>query len=133
LLAAADEKWSATVDGDEATPLWVPFYTGGKSEAVFGFKDGRSATFDTVEVLIPGTSGNNVAEFELLTANDSLDSRFEPIQVFKTRNMLLVKERFQRFAFQPRSARFIKFRILRAHAEQTSPYLYEWRLLGILN
>jgi hypothetical protein len=133
LLTADDALWKATVDGDEDTYLWVPFYIGGKSQAVFGFKDGRSATFDTVEILIPGSGGNNVAEFELQRANDAIDGPFESIRVFKTRNMLILKERYQRFTFPATTARFVRFRLLRAHADATSPYLYEWRLLGALN
>lgn len=133
LLTADDEQWKATVDGDEQTYLWVPFYSGGKSQAVFGFKNARAATFDAVEILIPFSSGNNVAEFELLKANDSQDGPFESIRVFKTRNTLILKERFQRFTFPATAARFVKFRLLKAHADATSPYLYEWRLLGTLN
>jgi hypothetical protein len=133
LLAAADGDWAKTVDGDENTGLWVTFYSGGKSEAVFGFKNDGFATVEGIEILVPGASGNNVGELELLTGTESAHGRFDPVQVFKTRNMLIVKERYQRFMFPPRTARYVKVRVLRAHAELTSTGLNEWRLLGTLN
>jgi hypothetical protein len=133
LLAAPDGTWAATVDGNEGTALTIYLDGSRRNEAVFGFKDGRAATFDSVEVLIPDTSATNIAEFELLTASDKIDGRFESVAVFRTRNILLVKERYQRFPFKARTARFVKFRVLKAHAELTSPWLFEWRLLGTLN
>jgi hypothetical protein len=132
LLAAPDATWAAAVDGNEATSLTVYLDGGRRNEAVFGFKDGRAATFDTVEVLIPDSRDSNVAEFELLTGNDQIDGRFESVDVFRTRNILLVKEPYQRFTFQARTSRYVKFRVLKAHGASAPPWLYEWRLLGML-
>ena len=133
LLAAPDATWAAAADGNEGTSLTVFLDGGRRSEAVFGFKEGRAATFDTVEILIPDSRDSNVAEFELLTGNDQIDGRFESVEVFRTRNILLVKEPYQRFTFQARTSRYVKFRVLKAHGASAPAWLYEWRLLGVLN
>jgi hypothetical protein len=133
LLAAPDATWAAAVDGNEGTSLTVFLDGARRNEAVFGFKDGRAATFDTVEVLIPGSSDTNVAEFELLTGSDQIDGRFESVEVFRTRNMLLVKEPYQRFTFTARTSRYVKFRVLKTHGAAAAAWLYEWRLLGVSN
>jgi hypothetical protein len=132
LVAAPDATWAAAVDGNEGTSLTVYLDGGRRNEAVFGFKDGRAATFDTVEILIPNSRDSNVAEFELLTGTDQIDGRFESVDVFRTRNILLVKEPYQRFTFKPRTSRYVKFRVLKAYGASDLAWLYDWRLLGIL-
>jgi hypothetical protein len=133
LLAAPDATWAAAVDGNEGTAVTVFLDGAQRNEAVFGFKDARPATFDTVEVLIPGSTDTNIAQFELLTGSDDIDGRFESVEVFSTRNIRLVKEPYQRFTFKPRTSRYVKFRVLKAHgATAPAAWLHEWRLLGVL-
>ena len=132
LVAAEDAQWVATVDGDEDSQLWVAFYAGGKSEAVFAFKDQRFATVEGLEILVPSASPNNVGEFELLTGNESPTGRFDSVGIFRPKNMLIVKERYQRFMFPPRTARYVKARVLKSQTGNSTG-LNEWRLLGTLN
>lgn len=129
LITADNALWASSVDGDESTNLWVN--ASATSEAVFAFKDGRPATIEAVEILVAGTHPNNVSELEVLTGNDAPDGRFERLQVFTPRNILIVKERYQRFVFPPRTARYIKARVLKAHGGFTK-VLAEWRVLGRL-
>ena len=67
LIRAPNASWGRIIDGDDDTLVEVSY-----GEAVFGFKDDRSATFDTFTVLIPGTSSHNIKDFELLAGNESL-------------------------------------------------------------
>jgi len=127
MITAQVADWARTVDGNEGTYLWA-----GPSEAVFGFKDGRSATLEGVEILIKGSDQYNVSEFEVLTSTDTPEGPFKSIQVFKPKNMLIVKEPYQRTLFAPRTARYVKVRTLKAHSN-TAISLYEWRLLGTLD
>lgn len=128
MLTATAQSWSLTVDGNENTYAYVE-----KGEAVFGFKDGRAATFDTVAVLIPSRQDYNVRQFELLAGNDGPLGRFQSIGVFTTQNIRMMKEPFQAFQFAPVTAKFIKIRPLAAHAANTSILVYEWQLLGTLD
>jgi hypothetical protein len=126
LITAQDANWVNTVDGDENS-----FMYGGPTEAVFGFKDRRTASVEAVEVLVPGTSPYNVAELEVLSSTDSPDGPFTSIQVVKPRNVLIVKERYQRVTFTPTTARYVKVRLRKGHSDFPMQ-LAEWRLLGTL-
>ena len=89
-------------------------YNASNGEAVFGFKDGRSATFDTFTVLIPGYSLNNIKDFELLSGNESPTGRFVSIGKFSTQNNLVMQLRdgslqaHQEFHFAPVKAKYFK-------------------------
>ena len=128
LITADHTDWSKTVDGDESTELWQ----NRNAEAVFGFNDGKSATVEAVEVLVAETSNYNVSELEVLTSTAGPEGPFTSVAIARPRNMLVAKERYQRTTFTPRTARFVKVRLLKAHRAESVPALWEWRLLGTL-
>jgi hypothetical protein len=128
LITATHADWAKTVDGDENSHLWQ-----GNTEAVFGFKDNRSATVAGVEVLVKGTSQYTVGEMEVLVSTSGPDGPFTLVQVVKPRNLLIVKERYQRTTFTPRTARYVKVRVIKSHTANSTPALEEWRLLGTLD
>ena len=130
LLAAADDSWKKSIDGDEATFAWAPSAAVGKADATFGFKDGRAATFDTVAVLIPALHDANVRQFELLAGNDGPLGPFRSVGVFSVANTLVAKSPFQSFTFPPVTAKAVRIRPLSTHAEGTFVKVYEWQLLG---
>lgn len=130
LLAASDESWKLTVDGDVKTYGWISFASVGKSDATFRFADGRAATFDTIAVLIPERSDRNVRQFELLAGNDGPLGRFQSVGVFTAQNMLMLTAPFQTFTFSPVTAKFAKIRPLSTQGENYSMQIYEWQLLG---
>jgi hypothetical protein len=128
IVTASNERWIHTIDGKDGTYAWVD-----NGQAVYGFKDGRSATFDTFAVLVPGTDDNNLAEFELLAGNDGPAGSFTSIGTFKTQNIRIMKQPYQEFRFAPVKARYLKFRPLKAHSGSTSAALgYEFQLIGTL-
>jgi hypothetical protein len=130
LLAAADESWKNTVDGDARTYGWVSSINVGKADATFGFKDGRAATFDSVAVLITSLSDSNVREFELLAGNDGPLGSFRSVGVFTVANMLMAKQPFQSFSFPPVTARAVRIRPLSSQGPQAAIFIHEWQLLG---
>jgi hypothetical protein len=129
ILVASSERWVATIDGNEDTYAWIE-----NGQAVFGFKDGRTASFDTFAVLIPSTSDYNVGEFELLAGNDGPDGKFTSLGTFKTQNVRNMKQPFQAFRFSPVKAKFLKFRSLKASGAASAGVIaYEFQLLGTLD
>lgn len=124
IVTASNERWMLTVDGKEDTYAWVD--TG---EAVFAFRDGRAATFDTFAVLVPGAGDNNLRKFELLASNDA-GGPFQPIGTFSTQNLRIMKNPFQEFRFDPVTARYLKVRALESHSGSAVSIAHEFRLYG---
>jgi hypothetical protein len=128
LLVATHPSWTSTVDGREETYAWVENGSG-----VYGFKDGRAATFDSFAVLIPEQSNMNLRDFELLVGNDSPTGEFHSIGQFATQNLRMMKQPFQEFHFAPVTAKYFKVHSLKNHSGANSAILaYEFRLLGRL-
>ena len=115
LIRVPNASWEKIVDGDDESGYEV-----GRGEAVFGFKDDRSATFDTFTVYIPRTYSNNIKDFELLAGNESPTGRFESIGKFSTQNEQIMQLRdgslqaHQEFHFAPVKAKYLKIRLLNA-------------------
>ena len=108
---------------------------------MFGFKDDRSATFDTFTVFVPGTNNHNIKDFQLLAGNESPTGRFESIGKFSTQNERVMQLRegrlqaHQEFHFAPVTAKYVKIRLLSGWGAtlDRSPYVSEFRLFGKLN
>jgi VWA domain-containing protein len=102
LLAAPNDEWLKLNDGasDRATT-----YSG---EGVWGFKDGKAATFDSFEVLIPGQDQYNLKDFELLVGDEGPTGAFRSIGQFTTQNMKMMQSPYQRFVFAPVTAKYLK-------------------------
>ena len=93
LIAAPNDEWLKLSDGkpDRATT-----YAG---EGIWGFKDGKAATFDRFEMLIPGADQYNVRQFELFVGDDGPGGPFRSIGVFTTQNTKLMQSPYQAFTF----------------------------------
>ena len=128
LLTASGESWTKTVDGDEGTFGIV----GAGDDATLGFREGRAATFDTIALLIPSASGQNVRQFELLAGHDGPLGAFRSVGVFTTANMLMVKSPFQPFTFPPVTARVVKIRVLSGQKPNLFIHVHEVQLFGRL-
>lgn len=125
IVVASSGSWAQTIDGKE-DEFWV------RGEGVFAFRDEQPAIFDTFTVLIPGTAGWHIKEFELLASNDSPTGRFEPIGKFTTQNIKLFKTPFQEFKFSPVKARYLKMKLLSRHDGGTDALAFEFQLFGTL-
>ena len=131
ILVASIDDWKYTIDGKED---WQYIYEGpGKDPvyAVYGFKDDRSATFDTFAMLIIKTADYNVKEFELLAGNDTPLGAFESIGKFQTQNIKLFKTPYQEFRFPAVTAKYLKIKLLSTYSGGY-PGVYEFQLFGSL-
>lgn len=127
IVTAPHERWTLVVDGNEDTYAWVE-----AGEAVFAFKNGRAATFDTFAVLIPSASDNNLRDFELLVANDP-GGAYQSLGTFSTQNIRIMRNPYQEFRFAPVKARYLKLRSLKNHSGSAGAVIaYEFQLYGTL-
>ncbi|MES1998189.1 MAG: hypothetical protein V4446_02640 [Pseudomonadota bacterium] len=125
LEAASSDDWRRTIDGKEAAISLQADQTG-----VYGFKNGRTARFDTFTVLIPATDIYNVSEIELSYGNDSPTGAFETIGRFKPQNLKLFNTPYQAFAFPAVTARYFKVKLLSGKDGYATAY--EFQLFGTL-
>jgi extradiol dioxygenase family protein len=102
ILAAPNDDWAKLNNGlaERAVP-----YAG---EGVWGFKDGKAATFSRFEMLIPGTDQYNVKEFELFAGDESPTGSFRSIGRFTTENIKFMLAPYQIFTFPPVTAKYLK-------------------------
>jgi hypothetical protein len=130
VVVATNDRWAYAIDGDEKNWQYIDIGVAG-SWAVYGFKNGKPASFDTFKVLILGTESWNLKEFELLAGNDSATGKFESIGKFQTQNIRFFKEPYQEFKFPPVKARYLKVKVISSHGF-SSVGVYEFQLLGAL-
>ncbi len=102
LLAAPNDDWGKLNNGvaERAVP-----YAG---EGVWGFKDGKPATFDRFEMLIPMTDQYNVKDFELFVGDEGPTGSFRSIGTFTTQNIKFMQAPYQAFRFPPVTAKYLK-------------------------
>jgi hypothetical protein len=126
LEAASNDDWSRTIDGKDAS---ISSLMVGQT-GVYGFRNRRSARFDTFTVLIPATDIYNVSEIELSYGNDSPTGAFETIGRFKPQNLKLFNTSYQAFAFPAVTARYFKVKLLSGKDGYATAY--EFQLFGTL-
>jgi hypothetical protein len=126
LVAAPHDQWLELNDGIED----AADTSGG--EGVWSFKEGKPATFDAFEMLIPQADGNNVREFELFAGDEGPGGAFRSIGRYSTQNLKLLQSPYQKFSFAPVTARFLKVKILSHHGGGYA-YAYEFRLHGTVD
>ena len=126
IIAASEDEWANVIKGEIAT-----VGHGDDDYAVYGFKDGSRAIFDTFKILVPETSGYNVKEFELFVGNDSPTGEFKSIGIFEARNIKIFDEPYQTFNFEPQVARYLKLKVISSHGSNNI-YLQPIQLWGTL-
>lgn len=131
IMAGADPHWSQTIDeklesiGGDLSGLRVGH------EAVFKFRGGAAATFDTFAVFIPETSDRHPKEIEL-SAADAPTGPFRPVGTFNIANGKL-RDGWQEFKFSETTATFVKIKLTSNHGALLGRlHLYEIRLYGEL-
>ncbi len=76
-------------------------------EAVWSFKDGKPATFDQVEVLVPEAASYTLKTFEILAA-DELAGPYKSLGEFTVQNVKVQPKGWQGFKFPETKAKFVK-------------------------
>jgi tetratricopeptide (TPR) repeat protein len=99
------------------------------SEAVFGFGNGLSATFDQFEVKIEKVHYNNPKNIELY-AGDSPNGAFKKIATIQVQN-LYVKGLYQKFPFPPTTSKYFKIKVLKAQGGSFT-FIPDMKLMGTL-
>lgn len=128
LVAASDDNWKLTIDGDE--DYHCCFYP--KQFAVYAFKGGKQASFDMFASFIDATRPDNVHEFEVAAGNDSPLGEFKTIAKCEFQNVKLFETPYQQCKFPAVRAKYFKVTILSTFGSTGgSAYLNEFRLLGI--
>lgn len=112
LVAATSDYWLKSIDGNENYFTFYESNLGGATEAVFAFKNERTATFDAFKVLILDTRSGNLKDFELLWGNESATGEFHSIGKFQTNNIKLFDTPYQEFKFSPVKSKYFKIRLL---------------------
>ena len=105
LLMAPSEKWTILSDGKGTCDA---VYAG---EGVWGFKDGKPATFDAFEVLIPGADQYNMKDLELFVGDDGPLGAFRSVGTLTVQNIKMMNSPYQRFTLPPTTGRYIKVEI----------------------
>lgn len=121
LVAASSDAWKVTIDGDEANYAFI------EGEGVYAFGEDKAATFDTFGVLIPNTSGTNIAEYELSAGDASPTGPFKVIGRFGIQNIKLFGTPYQEAHFAPVTARYLRVRVIRGFGGNNT-IGYEFRL-----
>jgi hypothetical protein len=132
LIITSGDDWFGTIDGKEGFNQ-IGHGLADQSEAVFAFKDERSATIERFTMLIGRTQGNNVKQFELFVSDDSPTGPFVSLGKFQTQNFKVLKTPYQEFTFPPVKAKYLKIKLLSTHDSFPHPDLWEIQLFGHLD
>jgi Ca-activated chloride channel family protein len=109
LIKAPQEAWQHLLDGGfDRNIKWKE-----SGDAVFGFKDERTATFDAVNVFINESSVHNVKTLELLFSTGSHSGPFASAGTFEVENIRMMKTGgWQEFKFPPVTAKYVAFKMI---------------------
>lgn len=107
LIKATEKDWGNALYNEIYFQGQVP------SEAVFGFGNGLSATFDQFEVRIDQVHYYNPKNIELYSG-DSPNGAFKKIASIQVEN-LYVEGNFQKFPFPPTTNKYFKIKVLDVH------------------
>ena len=100
LVYAPNDKWKTINTGKFERPTYA-------GEAVWGFKDGKPATFDRIEVLSANTDDYNLKTFEVLSG-DTPEGTFKSLGEFIVMNHKVLPDGWQTFTFPATTARYVK-------------------------
>jgi hypothetical protein len=124
-LVVPNDGWFKPISGKEDDSAKV--YEG--QEAVYAFKDEKSAVFSKFSVLITGESRSNPKQIELMVADDSPTGAFRSVGILNIVNAKIVKSPYQELSFIETKAKYVKIKILATHWN-TEMLLGQIRLLG---
>lgn len=110
LLVAPAENLLGLADGKPDRIAFPP-----ESELVFAFKDGKPATFEAFEVLIPAAAGFNPKDIELLVGDEGPLNTFRSLGELTAQNVVMTGGGWQRFAFPAVTTRFFKIKFKNNH------------------
>ncbi len=125
LLLSPNREWSKLNDGDSAR---ATTYHG---EGIWSFANEKPAIIEAVDVLVPGKSGYNLKDFEVLVGNDGPTGSFKSLGSFTTQNIKVMPDGYQRFTFPKALVKYVKINLKTDHGGGYIA-LYEIRVIGTL-
>jgi hypothetical protein len=130
VVAATSDNWKITIDGDDT--YHCCFHA--KGNAVYAFKDGKAASFDTFASFIDETRPDNARELELAVGNDSPTGEFRRIATCTFQNIKMFEMPYQECKFPAVRAKYLKVIIVSNFGNAGSAvYLDEFKLMGTMN
>jgi hypothetical protein len=126
LLFSPGESWTRTTD--EHLGYIYGFAAG--QEAVFGFRGGGAASFDSFALYVPNSDTRNLKEIELFAGDEGPAGTFRSLGVMTVANGM-VRDGWQEFKLPTTTARFFKVKLLSNYGGNDI-YLYELRLYGVM-
>ena len=106
LISAPNDSWKGL--NGKPKDFIRPTYSG---SGIWSFKDGRSATFDRIGVLIEKDDKYNVKEFEVL-AGDTLTGDYKSLGEFSAADHKVMPDGWQVFTFPETTAKFVKVKFI---------------------
>jgi hypothetical protein len=128
LVAASDDNWKYTIDGDEG--YHCCYYL--KQYAVYAFKGGKEASFDMFASFVDATRPDNAHELEVAVGNDSPLGEFKTIAKCEFQNVKLFETPYQECKFPATRAKYFRVMIVSTFGS-SSAFLDEFKLLGTVN
>jgi hypothetical protein len=130
VVMAPNDRWLSSND-DVEKPVSTEHVVG--AQAVFAFRDQRSATFDTFTVYINASGNNVVKEVELLAGDEGPTGQFRSIAKCTFANAKLMASPYQPCSFPAVTARYLKVKPLSNNGDYFGRVnIAEWQLLGEL-
>lgn len=136
LVAASQDRWQTLTDGREQYTEWFR----ANEEAIYSFKDGRSAELIAFTFLVDGTRQFPVS-MEFFAGDDGPAGAFPSIGVFKPAMTRLYETPYQSFPLSGVSAKFFKIKVGNGYAygddqqlsrQQDGSGMIQYRLIGTL-
>ncbi len=115
LIASSEPKMAFLIDGN---PMYIGKEAGisFNSEAIFGFKNGKTALIKKITTPIFKTYKRNPKTIEVWASSSSPTSGYEKIGTLETMNLAFAENAYQELAFtQPVRAKFLKVKFVDAH------------------
>lgn len=122
ILVAPNEEWNKLNDGKDER---ATTYDG---EGVWAFNGEKPASFEAVEVLVPGRHDYALKEFEVLVGDEGPTGTFKSIGTFTAQNLKVMPDGWQRFTFPKVQAKYIKIKFLTGYGSYISAH--DLRVIG---
>lgn len=120
LIASSTDAFQYLMDGTAVNPGKAAQVKVG-SEAVFGFRDGKTALIRNVAVPIFAADQDNVRGLEFWASERSPTDGFTQVGAFETTNLVFAGDPYQEHAFDPPvRAKYLKVKVLSSHGG------YDW-------
>lgn len=132
IIAASSQDYSKVIDGSEDQPGEYAAISK-NDEAIFGFKEGKTALVKKVSLPIFKAKDGNVKTIEIWVSEESPTSGYKKAGTFETTDLVFADNPYQEYNFEkPVRAKYLKIKIVDFHNDSPSGYLYEFRAIGTL-